>query len=562
MTRIFPALIAVVLAGCGTDVTGPSSSLLSCVFGDPVHSEVGEVLQVRGTGHDAMCLAGDGSTEYLYVPFWATADTSRQLNLGLTGAGVGDVADAADFGVVSIDVADPTLALFDRRRRVRDYAFHDRLRAREIEELGPMIRAGAAPAAALAPVATPDVPAVGEMRDFNVAISCTETDIRTGEVMDVSDHAVVYADTGNPADLTPDDYRYFGLTFDTLVHRVETAYFGEPTDIDGNGRAILFFTRAVNERNPRGAEAVTIGFFWSGDLFPENATDRLQACPASNHSEMFYLIAPDPTGEAGAAFTLDDVRHLAIPLIGHEFQHLINASRRLFVNNADTFEAPWLNEGLSHVAEELLYFDVARLQTGRNLNIDSVRNARAPADTFFNRYMGANFNNFAKYLSRPDTASLMGEANDLSTRGAVWNFLRYAADRSALSDTAFFFDLVNGTGAGVSNLNTVLGGDDAFDWMRDWTVSVFADDRVEGLEPRFRSETWNLRSIYEGSTLNRFPLRVSTLGNGESTTVDLLAGGATFNRFGVRADGRAALHVEAGGRAPPSTLRGSFLRIR
>jgi hypothetical protein len=380
--------------------------------------------------------------------------------------------------------------------------------------------------------------------------------------MYVSDHAVVYADTANPAELPSDDYAYFGITFDTLVHRVETEYFGPPTDIDGNDRSILFFTRAVNERNPADAEAVTVGFFWSGDLFPEQTTDRLEACPESNHGEMFYLIAPDPTGVAGAAFTLNQVRNLAIPLIGHEFQHLINASRRLFVNNANTFEAPWLNEGLSHVAEELLYFDVSRLETGQNLDIDAVRNARAPADTVFNRYMGANFNNFAKFLSRPDTASLLGPANDLSTRGAIWNFLRYASDRSAAVDRQFFFDLVNGTAAGIDNLNDVLGGDLAVDWMHDWTVSVYADDEVPGIDPRFQVSTWNLRSIYEGSTLGRFPLRVTTLGDGEVLDIDLIAGGTTFSTFGVSTDGRAAIHVETGGGAPPSALRGSFLRIR
>ena len=557
MKRILlPTLL--VLAGCGTDVAGPSATLLSCVYGDPVAPVVGGVHQVRGTEHQNVCVAGEGGAEYLYVPFFATPDTSRELSVEVTGAGVAATVGTGD---VSAAVIEPGLALDGRRRYVRSYALHDRIRQREIDELQSKIRPGAvAPAMADAPAA--DVPTVGELRDFNVAISCSDTDFRTGRVVSVSEHAVVYADTANPAELTGDDYAFFGVTFDTLVHRVETEHFGPPTDIDGNDRSILFFTRAVNERNPQDTTEVTIGFFWSGDLFPEQATSRLQACPESNHGEMFYLIAPDPTGVAGAPFTLEQVRELAIPLIGHEFQHLINASRRLFINNASTFEAPWLNEGLSHAAEELLYFDVSGLQPGQNLDIDAVRNARAPADTFFNRYMGANFNNFAKFLSRPDTASLMGPPNSLPTRGAIWNFLRYASDRSTATDQQFWFDLVNGTVAGIDNLNDVLGGDLALEWMRDWTVSVYADDAVAGIDPRFQVSTWNLRSIYESSTLRRFPLRVTTLGDGDALDFDLSAGGTAFSTFGVTTDGRAAIHVEAGGASPPSALRGSFLRIR
>jgi hypothetical protein len=544
------------LAACGTDVAGPSSTLLSCVYGDAVSPEPGAVIQVRGDAHADVCLEGASGSEFVYVPFFATADTGRSLDLEVTGAGVNGRSATAAPELSRVRLGS---GLADRTPQVRSHAFHDRLRQREIDELGPKIRPG--PAAAPTFDRAPDVPAVGELRDFNVAISCSDVDLRTGRTMYVSDHAVVYADTANPADLTSDDYAYFGVTFDTLVYRVETEYFGVPTDIDNNGRAILFFTRAVNERNPPGSEAVTIGFFWSGDLFPEESTARLEACPESNHGEMFYLIAPDPNGEAGVSFTLDRVRDLAIPLIGHEFQHLINASRRLFVNNANTFEAPWLNEGLSHIAEELLYFEVSGLGSGQNLGIDAVRNARAPADTLFNRYMGPNFTNFFRFAARPDTASLMGPANELATRGAIWHFLRYASDRSPASDAAFFFDLANGTGAGLDNLDRAIGTARALDWMHDWTVSIFADDFVPGIEPRFGLASWNLRSLYGSSSVGTYPLTVRALGSDGTLSTDLPAGGTFFGRF-TTADGRAALHVEAAGGRLPATLYGSLLRIQ
>ncbi|MFP4624759.1 MAG: hypothetical protein ACLFRX_11310, partial [Gemmatimonadota bacterium] len=409
------------------------------------------------------------------------------------------------------------------------------------------------------PVAA-DVPEVGAFLDFNVAISCTEEDIRTGEVVYVSEHAIVVADTANPRDLAPADYAHFALTFDTLVYPVETAHFGAPADIDENGRSILFFTRAVNELNAFGAEAVTIGFFWSGDLFPEESTSRLEACPAANQAEMFYLIAPDPLGLVGPSFSLDDVRDLAIPLIGHEYQHLVNASRRLFVNDARRFEEPWLNEGLSHVAEELLFYAASGLEPGLNLTGEDLV-ATERARLAYNRYQSGNLSNLSRYLSRPDTASLMG-IDLLSTRGATWAFLRYAADRSGRGDRAFFFDVVNSRVSGLDNLRQVLEPDAPLDWMQDWTVSVFGDDFVAGLPDRFANRSWDLRAVYERTSIGEYPLEVLTLDPDPLTSVDLLPGGAAYLRFGIAADRRAVIHIEADGQAPNATLRGSFVRVR
>jgi hypothetical protein len=559
MKRASPILLALILAACGTDVTGPSSSLFACVFGDAVAMSPGEARQVEGAGNQGVCLSGSASTEFVYIPFYAATDSVDPLSLDVTGAGVADQVGALPD---MIGLEPPVAALgaaVERRRPLSwDYAFHDRLRRREAEELEPLIRAGPVAAAVADPRVAADVPAVGDLRDFNVAISCVDRDMRTGRVMYVSQHAVVVADTANPADLDPGDYAFFAETFDTLVYPVETAAFGTPTDIDDNGRVILFFTRAVNELNAHGSESVTIGFFWSGDLFPATGTPRLEACPESNHGEMFYLLAPDPDGEAGVEFTLDDIRRFAIPLIGHEFQHLINASRRLFVNNAFRFEAGWLNEGLSHIAEELLFFAVSAMPTGANLAIEDF-DTQDKLDAF-NRYMGGNFTNLARFLDRPDTASVMGKANHLATRGAAWSFLRYAADRS--EDPGFFFDVVNSETGGIANLDQVLGGGEALNWMRDWTVSLYADDRVPGVDPRFTAGTWNLRSVYEGSTLGTYPIRVRSLTSGQPLSVDLLGGGTTFNRFGVGDAGRAAIHAETDGGPPPSALRGTFLRVR
>ncbi len=566
MKRATPVLIALVLSACGTDVSGPSSSLLSCVFGEAATPGAGDAVQVRGS--QAVCLAGDGGSEYVYIPFFGARsggsdDPAVAISVDLTGAGFETPSAALSREDRPLAALAPAGAAQALRYR-RDQASHWRLRQREIRELEPLIgpaEAGAAEPALRAATAA-RVPTVGELQDYNVAVSCTDEDIRTGRVEYVSEHAVVVVDTANPVEIPAVDIEHFAVTFDTLIHPVLTAHFGAPTDIDGNQRSILFFTRAVNERNPVNASSVELGFAWSGDLFPDEDTGRLQGCPAANNAEMFYLVVPDPNGLVGKPFTVEDVRAFSGWLIGHEYQHLINASRRLYVNEANVFERPWLNEGLSHAAEELLFFAVTpdALQPGANLTIEDLRETEGAVDDF-NEYMGGNFSNFASYLEKPDTASLMGIDN-LTTRGATWAFLRYAADRGGRGDEAFFFDVVNSTVAGLDNLDAVIPDGQPLDWMRDWTVSVYADDFVPGVAARFQASTWNLRSLYEGSNLEQYPLAVATLRSGATTRVRLQAGGAAYYRFGVAADGRATLHAEVDGGAPPSTLRGSFLRVR
>ena len=592
------AMVAGLAGACGTDVSGPGQALFECAYGGGTALEVGESVQLRGAENEALCLTATAAPgDFLvYIPFFAAppADDENRatLDLELVGgglepspenttaparvahrvpmllraAGVGGTADAGMGANVNGAAASP--------RPVRGHDFHDALRQREIRELGPRLRGGSGgvgsdPPERESPVAmsasrsssapAPSVPDVGDVLELNVAISCTAMALRGGRVMHVSEHAIVVADTSNPADLDPTDYAYFGVTFDTLVHPVETAHFGTPADIDGNGRAILFFTSAVNELNPRDADAFTIGFFWSGDLFPEESTERLESCPAANQAEMFYLLAPDPDGAIGYPFSLDDVRELAIPLIGHEFQHLVNASRRMFVNEAVTFEEPWLNEGLSHAAEELLFYEAAGLDPGQNLTEDAVR-AAPNGVAAFNEYMVGNFGNFQRYLESPATESLMG-IDLLETRGASWAFVRYAADRSARGDEAFFYDVVNSSVSGLDNLGEVLGQGEPLDWMRDWTVSVYADDFVPGIPGRFQQLSWDLRSIYEGSTVERYPLKTRTLSRDGELMLELEAGGAAFTVFSVPPGVRGLLEVTAAGKAPPSSLRGTLLRV-
>ena len=551
-THALPLLLFLSLAGCGTDVTGPSASLFSCMLTAPVGFEAGDVARVSGAGNRGLCLEGEAGAEFLYIPFHGADADRPRLTVQVSGAGI----VTAEAGAAIAPVADGPIALRGAPAPagpVRD-PLHALLRRSERGELARRLRPGAAPARALAAV---EVPTVGDAVSYNVAISCSEADVRDGRVEYVSDHAIVVADTENPPGLTTLDYQHFALTFDTLVHPVAVAHFGEPSDVDENGRAIIFYTRAVNELAGPSEGVYTAGFFWSGDLFPVEDTPRATGCPAANQAEIFYMLVADPAGLVGTPYDVAFIRRTTVAVIAHEYQHLINAGRRLWVNEATEFEEPWLNEGLSHAAEELVFFAASGLSPRSNLDYDDL--ASTPGGTSaFNLYMAGNFTNYARYLERPDTASLMG-IDVLPTRGAAWSFLRYAADRSGLGDEAFFTAVVNARTAGLENLREAIAAD-PLRWMQDWTVSVFADDALP-VEAAYRQPSWDFRALYAASSIARFPLTVLSLLPESSREVRLQPGGAAFTRFGA-AGPEAVLMVETPGGPLPASLRGSFLRIR
>lgn len=555
-----PTLVvaAVFLSGCGTDVSGPAPSLFSCLLAEPALLEAGEVRQVSGAGNRGLCVGGGDGVEFVYIPFHAADadEDSVELEVEVTGAGFDDVtgppspAPPAPSLIALRDAAPAPVA------RGAD-PLHGWLRAWERTEGNRRLRASPDAFHSVDPVVA-DVPAVGDPVSYNVAISCTAQDYRGGRVMYVSDRAVVVADTANPPGLLPTDFEHFGETFDTLVDPVVVAHFGSPTDIDDNQRVIIFFTRAVNELTGPDEDVFTAGFFWSGDLFPEEETARAQACPEANQAEMFYMLTADPTGVAGPDFSVDFVRDIAIGVIAHEYQHLINAARRLWVNEAVEFEEVWLNEGLSHLTEELIFYAASGLAPGLNLGYDELVEVPRRADAF-NRYMAGNASNYSRYLSNPDTASLMG-VDALPTRGASWSFLRYAADRTGAGDQAFLREVVNARVAGLENLRDVLG-EDPLAWMQDWTVSVYADDAVP-VDAIYTQPSWDFRELFPNTSLGRFPLRVLPLEPGTTRVLELQPGGAAFPRFGLGPDGRAVLHVDESGDVPPAALRGSLLRTK
>ncbi|MDB4882694.1 MAG: Peptidase hyicolysin, partial [Gemmatimonadetes bacterium] len=235
-------------------------------------------------------------------------------------------------------------------------------------------------------------------------------------------------------------------------------------------------------------------------------------------------------------------------ILAHEFQHLINASRRLYVTQGATdFEVVWLNEGLSHVAEELLFLHEAKLEPRRNVDVNVLRGS-ADVRTAYNADMAANVSRYRSYLVAPSESSPLRDDDSLETRGATWNFLRYAADRKAGtggSDVATWQALVNSTTTGVANLRNVFGAD-VGGQLRDWSVSHYTDDLVAGNTPEHTQPSWNFHSIFPALTGsgNNYPLQVKALVAGAASGT-LIGGSAAYYRFAIPANTTATISVSA-----------------
>jgi hypothetical protein len=528
---------------------------------------------VRGEEANVLCVeAGGGGGEYTLVPFFATSNGFARIRVEAVGGNLQPVAGPPN----------PSLSPAGAAPQ-RDLELHMKLVERMRSDVSPLIRGSSSSAARLsqtrasvAPEVAADVPVEGSTISINIPRfylnlpACGEGYVtRQARVGAVTQRAILVNDPTNPAGgLTDAELRAFGDEFDRQIYPVDVQNFGAPTDLDRNERVIIVFTREVNALTPRGSGGYVGGFFFAGDLFPRVGTPSLGACPRSNVGEIFYLLAPDPTGTVnGNPRSKGLVLQTAAGTIAHELEHLINASRRIYVNNAETFEESWLDEGLAHSAEELNFYAASGLTPRQNLDLAKLNNLTGTSQVVnaFYKYALDNLGRYMTYLQAPDSNSVIGE-DGLETRGGSWAFLRYSADRLGGGDQPFFFKLVNSRTSGIANMRQVINASPV-DWAQDWTLSVYTDDAVPGVDARFLQPSWNFRSVMPAVTQiygegNKFPLLVHPLASGGSQGYNIRGGGATYLRFGIAGSSRVGLRLTQDASVPPSSLRFSLVRTR
>ena len=389
------------------------------------------------------------------------------------------------------------------------------------------------------------VPSVGDKSQFKVPAKfdasgnsigggCDKYTQVTATVKYISNRAIIYQDDSAPAGgFTDTDFQEIATEFDNLIYPTDVDYFGTPSDLDNNGHIIILYTPLVNKLTKQGSSGFVGGFFFVGDLFPSTGTN---SCAQSNMAEIFYALAPDPTGTInGNTRSTSQVRQGTRGTIAHEFQHMINGSERIRSTVTQDFEATWLDEALSHFAEDA---------NGRALKGFSETGNYTFAQLFtnvndYNAFFFQNFARFRIYLANPGPNSPTSALTDtsLADRGAAWALLRYTADQYAPGGDvkAFTRSLVPGPDTGVVNLRNHAGGVPFDTLVAGWLATNYADDNgINGLSSKYTYKTYDMHDNTRRATNQSnplFPLQPTLITGSGFVATGLQALSASGNYF-------------------------------
>jgi len=420
-------------------------------------------------------------------------------------------------------------------------AFHDRLRQRERElsaTPGNRVFAQAAPAQA-----APVVP--GSEATFNVCrtTQCNSFDQVTAVARSVGEKVAIYLDNDVPAGdpLTQDDLDELARTFDEFHHPIDVAAFGNESDLDANGVVIVLLTDAVNALTPDCTNGRILGYFYGGDML--NVT-------GSNHAEIFYAMVPVPNSGTCTGATRKNTLDRLKPTLIHEFQHMISFNQHALVRNSPS-EVTWLNEGLSHFAEEL---GGTLIPNSECVGFTSCRSQYTSSD-LFNAY---------DYLSDTESHYLVypsGSTGTLEERGAAWLFVRWLADQfgTDANGSNVTRALVATQQQGAANVAAVTG--QPFETLvAEWMLAVYLDD-LPGfvpLSPRLTYSSWGFRDVFARNCcgpdkpfalafpftpVNASAMPFTDTGNCATTTAPCLRGGSGKHYSLTLPAGTAAVDV-------------------
>jgi hypothetical protein len=449
---------------------------VDCSAVNPVSLAVGaHIIQDAQTACIRIPAASAQGAEYLYVAL------STQARVADEGDSVGFAVRGSSPGVAAVA---PMTRAFSRVARPSNpaAAFHARLRARE-RELSRL------PGTALFDrgriSATVAAPVVGDKRTFKVCATpqCDNFVESSATAKVVGQRVAIFLDDTVPAGgYTQSDLATVGQLFDAHLYPIDTTAFGRETDIDSNGVVVVLLSPRVNQLSPNCSadNSIILGYFFGLDLVPSQAN--------SNAGEVFYGLVPDPNNSAcdiSKTFATDNLA----PVFIHEFQHMISFGQHVLTRRGDA-EVTWLNEGLSHFAEEL---------GGRQVPDVNCPDFASCADEFIGT---GDLPNAFDYLSDPESAFLVEPASsqgELPERGANWLFVRWLADHFA-TDTVLGTDftrrLETTSLLGSANVASQTGVDFPT-LVTEWQMANYLDDLPGFTEPtgRLRYKSWNFRAI-------------------------------------------------------------------
>jgi hypothetical protein len=305
----------------------------------------------------------------------------------------------------------------------------------------------------------------------------------------------------------------------------------------------ILMTNAVNDLTPDCTNGRVIGYFYGGDLLPG---------PNSNRAEVFYTLVPAPATPKCMAISRRATLNNLKPTLIHEFQHMISFNQHVLVRGGNSEEG-WLNEALSHFAEEL---------GGRLVPNSECPNPPYPSCR--SQYTSGDIINAYNYLKNSEAYFMVygsQSSGTLEERGADWLFLRWTLDHfsgdsvTSILATPTTRALVATSLTGKANIEAVTGGN--FSTMiAEYLLAAYLDDGTDlPEEPTglLRFTTWGLRAIFVNNCCNPpdntkifpipFPIVPDQAGAGYSR-LGTLRGGSGRHFLVTQAANGAAIDIQ------------------
>jgi hypothetical protein len=359
-------------------------------------------------------------------------------------------------------------------------AFHDWLRVRERDfSLAP--RPPAVTPSAPSGTAMTAPPKVGESKEFKVLNNTSGS----YELKDftkvqatakyVGSHIAIFQDNAAPANgFTDTEFQVLGAQFNDILYDLDNRAFGSESDVDDNGIVYMLLSPVVNHLTTTNCNlGIITGFFFSIDIDPGYSADA-----RANQAEVFYGIVPDPSGSVGCIVPKSRINQIVPSTFIHEFQHMISYGQHVLFRRAIT-EDTWLNEAMSHLAEEL----------------GALKMKEMGDDQAFSDFVIGDLYDAFVYLKSPGTNYVLYSqgGGTLAERGSSWLFLRWLVDQFGPNITR---RLEETPLIGVDNVNAATG-EPISRLLSQWFFANWVSDLPGFSAPsRLKYTTWQFRTTY------------------------------------------------------------------
>ena len=363
----------------------------------------------------------------------------------------------------------------------------------------------------LAPLSAAITQAIGAVQKVYVknslSGSCTAVDSIGARTVAVGQHIIVLADTNLtkwPQSLRPDTsfYQTFANEFDQLTFPHIVANIGNPLAYDASlsntGKITVTITPVLNNFAGGVGGGSIVAFVNSCDFYPYTAGTNL-----SNQTEMFYSWIPGSSN-----FTVAIWEEALRATAAHEVKHIVSYTDRI-INNSQTFEEVWLEEGLAQESSEIWErnFNQATWMGGatflQTVACEINLGANAPCDLANNKpyaLMGSHLPFFFNYLQAESSSHSEGLGLDTPANyGAGWTLARWATDQYANgSEATFIKSLVNEPQlSGLANLSAHTGGQSVPLLLVYWNLAtaIFQTPSYIAADPRITIPSFNFANI-------------------------------------------------------------------